>query len=244
MRFIKKILLMGLSIFLFAGMPIFASQVHSQDLFYSYQSIPTDGVYEWESFTIGSSTHLAVANRYGASKIYQWNGSSFVEIQSIATNEAFDWESFTIGSDTYLAVANHLNGSNYNIDSVIFKKETPGADAGEDQIIYDSATLDGSGSLDGDGGYIVSWEWALVHQTNPDYDRTASGEIVTVEDLAPGFYQVTLTVTDDDGLSGTDEMMLAAIGCKGDFDGDGNVDGSDLSEFAANFGRTDCPACP
>ena len=29
--------------------------------------------------------------------------------------------------------------------------------------------------------------------------------------------------------------------CEGDFDGDGDVDGSDLAIFAADFGRTDCP---
>jgi len=29
--------------------------------------------------------------------------------------------------------------------------------------------------------------------------------------------------------------------CKGDFDRDGDVDGSDLAIFAADFGRTDCP---
>ena|GEM_PF-4400128 len=29
--------------------------------------------------------------------------------------------------------------------------------------------------------------------------------------------------------------------CKGDFDGDGDVDSSDLAVFAAEFGRTDCP---
>ena len=28
--------------------------------------------------------------------------------------------------------------------------------------------------------------------------------------------------------------------CEGDFDGDGDVDGSDLAVFAADFGRTDC----
>jgi len=28
--------------------------------------------------------------------------------------------------------------------------------------------------------------------------------------------------------------------CKGDFDNDGDVDGSDLAVFAADFGRTDC----
>lgn len=29
--------------------------------------------------------------------------------------------------------------------------------------------------------------------------------------------------------------------CEGDFDLDGDVDGSDLAVFAADFGRTDCP---
>ena len=28
--------------------------------------------------------------------------------------------------------------------------------------------------------------------------------------------------------------------CEGDFDNDGDVDGSDLAVFAADFGRTDC----
>ena len=167
-----------------------------------------------------------------------------MEIQSIPTHGACDWEHFTIGTDTFLAVANYHNDSTRNIDSMIYKKEVPTADAGNDQIVYDSVTLDGSGSFDEDGGYIVSWEWALIHRTNPEFDRTAFEEIVTVEDLAPGFYNVTLTVTDDDGLSGTDEMILAGIGCKGDFDADGDVDGSDLAEFAVNFGRTDCPFCP
>ena len=36
-------------------------------------------------------------------------------------------------------------------------------------------------------------------------------------------------------------MTLAAIGCKGDFNADGDVDGTDLTAFAANFGRTNCP---
>ena len=32
--------------------------------------------------------------------------------------------------------------------------------------------------------------------------------------------------------------------CKGDFDHDGDVDGSDLTVFAADFGRTDCGSEP
>ena len=32
--------------------------------------------------------------------------------------------------------------------------------------------------------------------------------------------------------------------CKGDFNSDNDVDGPDLALFAADFGRTDCSACP
>ena len=39
------------------------------------------------------------------------------------------------------------------------------------------------------------------------------------------------------------EIQVARI-CKGDFDGDGDVDGSDLAVFAADFGRTDCGSEP
>jgi hypothetical protein len=45
---------------------------------------------------------------------------------------------------------------------------------------------------------------------------------------------------DDDGIArvdiGADEFNV----CEGDFDGDGDVDGSDLAVFAADFGRADC----
>jgi len=43
------------------------------------------------------------------------------------------------------------------------------------------------------------------------------------------------TVTADVGV---DEY--ASLPCEGNFDGDGDVDGSDLAVFAADFGRTDC----
>lgn len=43
-------------------------------------------------------------------------------------------------------------------------------------------------------------------------------------------------------LHGTIDAQLVIMPppCEGDFDGDGDVDGSDLAVFAADFGRTDC----
>jgi len=89
----------------------------------------------------------------------------------------------------------------------------PVADAGLDQIVPDVATLDGSGSSDPDGT-IESYLWELNHRDpdHPEYDRTANGESPTVSGLELGFYDVTLTVTDNDGLTATDTMLIAVAG--------------------------------
>lgn len=52
----------------------------------------------------------------------------------------------------------------------------------------------------------------------------------------------------DSSLSDTSDRPFAIIEsappCEGDFDDDGDVDGSDLAVFAADFGRTDCSNLP
>ena len=47
------------------------------------------------------------------------------------------------------------------------------------------------------------------------------------------FFVLSLT----GGIIGTDEMSFSATGLKGDFNFDGDVDGSDLAEFAENEPR-------
>lgn len=83
--------------------------------------------------------------------------------------------------------------------------------AGDDQVVFDEVTLDGSGSSDTDGT-IVSFDWVLQHREDSVYDRTAAGVSPIILNLEPGFYDVILTVTDDDGLIDTDTMLLAAAG--------------------------------
>lgn len=96
--------------------------------FTEFQAIPTNGAADWESFSIDGKTYLAVANHHDDvtsyntdSKIYEWNGSIFVEIQSFETHGAMDWESFTIDGETYLASANSYNGSTFTINSKIYR---------------------------------------------------------------------------------------------------------------------------
>lgn len=144
----------------------------------------------------------------------------------------------TWGDNGYFRI--QLNDSNitqYNwvVDSL--KSFAPVANAGEDQMVFDQIVLDATKSSDQDGS-IESYEWLLNYRGNAAYNRTAQSDepTVTVSDLVPGFYDVVLTVTDNDGLKDTDEMLFSAIGIKGDFDGDGDVDGDDLSIFSNYFG--------
>ncbi len=85
--------------------------------------------------------------------------------------------------------------------------QPPVADAGADQTLTDvddsgaeDVTLDGSASTDADGT-IVSWSWAV------DGTEIATGEMATVS-FDVGVTTVVLTVTDDGGATGTDNVTI------------------------------------
>jgi len=117
----------------------------------------------------------------------------------------------TQGKVNYDNWLSELNPEAYPNPSATPPNFLPVANAGADKVVFDTAMLDGRSSSDPDGE-VVSYEWTLVHRENPAYDRTASGMTPTVPTLNPGFYDVILTVTDNDGLVDTDTMLLAAAG--------------------------------
>jgi hypothetical protein len=90
----------------------------------------------------------------------------------------------------------------------------PVAEAGPDQAVVYQVTLDGSGSFK-DGGTIESWDWKLAHRTNSAFNRTVSGVTPTVSNLAYGFYDVTLTVTDNAASTAKDTCLVASFGQSG-----------------------------
>ena len=59
-------------------------------------------------------------------------------------------------------------------------------------------------------------------------------------------HTITLMASDSQGNSASDsiQVTITTEPCEGDFDKDGDVDGSDLALFAADFGRTDCYSDP
>jgi hypothetical protein len=126
--------------------------------------------------------------------------------------------------------------------------KVPVASAGPDKIICneicDSVVLDGRKSFDLNGE-IETYDWELDH-SEISCSQSADGETPTVTDLCPGVYDVMLTVTDNDGFSSTDEMILRVLNrcdpcaiMQGDFDSDGDVDGDDLRIFSGHFGQAE-----
>lgn len=96
--------------------------------------------------------------------------------------------------------------------------EPPVAVAGPDLIVRDEIRLDGSQSFDPDGA-IISFEWEIRPRQNEETDLVLKTGAPVVEflegatpqapELAPGFYDVTLTVTDEFGNTGKDTLLLA-----------------------------------
>jgi len=130
--------------------------------------------------------------------------------------------------DTDIDGASRPQGSGHDIgadEASADSPNDPSANAGSDQITGDEITLHGSKSFDPDGS-IASYQWELRHKANSVYNKTVSGETVTVSDLKKGFYDVTLTVTDDSGAVNSDEMFFSATGDptkEYDINGDGKA---------------------
>ncbi len=86
----------------------------------------------------------------------------------------------------------------------------PIAVAGPDQVIVlptDSFTLDGSSSSDPDGT-INEWLWTRISGPDTSNISNARDSITTVNNLVAGTYKFQLKVTDNDGLSAKDTVLV------------------------------------
>ena len=84
----------------------------------------------------------------------------------------------------------------------------------------------------------------IVGMTDPDGDGIYTYVVAPVTG-GPGNYKLPVWAVDTLGHQDRAEISVRIVPasiCEGDFDGDGDVDGSDLAVFAADFGRTDCPS--
>ena len=116
-----------------------------------------------------------------------------------------------------------------------FPADDPGS-----TLLYDDGTH--GDQVAGDGIYMFD----AIATRKGDYDgwNTWYSHVTLPEDVG-----IRIIARDEDGnyciadtlLTITDTMQPT---CEGDFDHDGDVDGSDLALFAADFGRTDCASGP
>ncbi|XP_049641381.1 thrombospondin-type laminin G domain and EAR repeat-containing protein [Suncus etruscus] len=104
-------------------------------LFEANQTIATSGAYDWEFFTVGPYSFLAVANAFNGtstrlhSHLYVWLLGAFRLFQSFLTFGAADWEVFRIEERVFLAVANshsytvdaEARSDSYILNSVIYE---------------------------------------------------------------------------------------------------------------------------
>jgi PKD repeat protein len=127
----------------------------------------------------------------------------------------------------------------YENTTVPPSNERPITDAGEDRTVMPdtTVTLTGSGS-DPDGGDIVTYLW--TKQSGPDGDTaTLSGADtteLTVENTLEGVYVFRLSVTDDEGDTGFDEVTVTV--------GEGTPTGGNVTRINAGgpaftFGEND-----
>ncbi|MGB6151188.1 MAG: malectin domain-containing carbohydrate-binding protein, partial [Pricia sp.] len=119
---------------------------------------------------------------------------------------------------------NNLVPRIYENTSELIVDGSPIADAGEDRTVEPGTefTLTGTGS-DPDGGDIASYLWSI--QSSPEGDTAslsgADTTEVTVTNASQGTYVFRLTVTDDEGETGIDEVTIT-VG-QGTTIGGGNV---------------------
>ncbi len=102
------------------------------------------------------------------------------------------------------------NGIDIGADE--FTNNAPSANAGPDQVVFDSVNLDGSLSYDSDLDATLSYMWHLEHRTNSNYNQDTIGIKPNIQNLKSGFYDVVLTVEDDNEAKDTDTMILGVAG--------------------------------
>jgi hypothetical protein len=90
-----------------------------------HQTFPGFAAKQWHFFKIGDRAFLCLAQGVTlghieaknprTSRIFEWNGTQFVDFQSLDGQWGYNWESFQIDGQTFLGYADHVS------DSLLFK---------------------------------------------------------------------------------------------------------------------------
>ncbi|MCJ7607734.1 MAG: PKD domain-containing protein, partial [Thermoplasmata archaeon] len=138
---------------------------------------------------------------------YMWTFTDDGEDMEL-TGETIDYVFENAGTYTVLLTVEDAAGLT-DQDTVVItveeNEEAPVADAGTDQTVTvgDTVTFDGSGSSDDVD--VVNYTWTFTYD---DEAKTLYGEAPTFDFDIVGTYEVTLTVTDAEGLTDTDTVSI------------------------------------
>jgi hypothetical protein len=86
-----------------------------------FQTFDAFAAKQWHFFQVGGRSFLALAQGVTLghiearnprqSRIYEWNGSRFVDFQTLDGKWGYNWESFSIGEEHFLCYADHVGDS-------------------------------------------------------------------------------------------------------------------------------------
>jgi len=147
----------------------------------------------------------------GTIESYTWTftDENAVELSGVSPSYVFD----NVGTYNITLTVEDPSGNSDTdevVVTVVAPNSAPVADAGADQTVSvgETVTLSAIGSTDSDG-MIVNYTWTFMHD----------GELVTLTGMEVEFefevadtYEVTLTVTDDEGASDTDTVIIIVEG--------------------------------
>jgi hypothetical protein len=126
----------------------------------------------------------------------------------VATGPQYTAGPFGVGTHTVTLTVTDREGASASDDMILTVDPNlpPVANAGPDQTVnfVQPVSLDGSGSSDPEG-LALSYVWAL------DGAQIATGPNPIVGPFPVGARMITLTVTDDQGLSASDSMVVNVI---------------------------------
>ena len=134
---------------------------------------------------------------------YEWK----IGKEVLSKEVSFSKDDFRVGTHTITLTVTDDDGATASDDVVITINEkgnnAPIARAGKDQSVIegDKVTLDGRDSSDSDGD-ITEYEWRIGKEL---INRES---IFTKSDFQVGTHTITLTVTDDDGATGSDDVVI------------------------------------
>lgn len=89
------------------------------------------------------------------------------------------------------------------------------------------------------GYYIYYGLESGSYTTKIDAGYDSQYTLFDLDDLTS--YYIAVTAYNEFGESDySEEIIYASHACEGDYDRDGNIDGTDLAKSVADFGRTNC----